>query len=96
MCRADVRGGNIGVLLLFAESERDVVCGLQVRQNGCMCTAISISPVQLLRQVHPDSVIAQSRWAASSSDYQSVDKLYNDLVTASQPCKAVTALDWYC
>ena len=40
--------------------------------------SISISPVQLLRQVHPDT--AQSRWAASSSDYQSVDKLYNDLV----------------
>ena len=33
----------------------------------------------LLRQVRPNSAIAQSRHAASRSDYQSADKLYDDL-----------------
>ena len=42
-------------------------------------TTLVISSVELLRQVRPDSAIAQSRHAASSSDYQLADKLCEDL-----------------
>ena len=62
-------------------------------------TALVISSVEFLRQVRPDSAVAQSRHPASSSDNQSADMLAtalcDELRTASQPCKAITAQFWY-
>ena len=42
-------------------------------------TALVISSVELLRRMRPDSAIAQSRHADSSSEYQLADKLCEDL-----------------
>ena len=42
-------------------------------------TALVITSVELLRQVRPDSDIAQSRHPASSSDCQLTGKLCDDL-----------------
>ena len=50
-----------------------------VQHAGWLHTALVKSSVELLRQVRANSAIAQSRNAASRSDYQSADKLFDRL-----------------